>query len=285
MGADDLARRDFILLLGSLAPAGRLLEGQPGQSKAAFENKHFQVSIIGNPACLWSYRLKASGSEYRIAPPVFNVDKVRITAALESIRPAAPPARLKNGATEYRSEGAFAARPSLSLAMAFQAAEDSPIVRFSYRLKSSEGHTLTKPSGQDDLTYLGLAMDKAAGVKEIRLANFSQLSHSYLMEEVPAGRRSFEDGISVMGPILISSDGRSSMLLAYEHGSQVPDAYLQYKLGPDFGVSLEAVKGNYLAGRHWDGPNVRVRRDRQGRAVLNFSLDKPGAKIVFFGVE
>jgi len=57
-------------------------------------------------------------------------------------------------------------------------------------------------------------------------------------------------------------------------------------------VLFATSKGKYsyvttrrVTARHWAGPNVRVRRDRQGRAVLNFNLDKPGAKVVFFGVE
>ena len=33
-----------------------------------------------------------------------------------------------------------------------------------------------------------------------------------------------------MGPILIGSDGRRTLLLAYEHGSQAPDAFLRFDL-------------------------------------------------------
>ncbi len=284
MGSDDIDRRDFMLLVGSLAPAGALLDAQPAQTKAGFESRHFQISILGRPGCLWSYRLKAAGKEYRFAPPTFNVDKARISGALKNIRPTRPPKRLNNGAMEYRYEGTFAARPSLSLVMVFQAAEASPIVRFSYILKSSQAHALTKPSGRDDLTYLGFEVDNPNQTREIRLANFSQLSHSYLMEEVAIGRRSFEDGASAMGPILVSSDGRASMLVAYEHGSQVPDAYLEYRLRPDASVRLQAVKGNYLAGQVVDAARpyqtvwfeagaVRGDEDRLAAAFRDFVLN------------
>ena len=52
-----------------------------------------------------------------------------------------------------------------------------------------------------------------------------------------------------MGPILAATDGHRSFLLAYEHGSQVPDAFLQYQLSPDRSVRLTAVKGNYVPAR------------------------------------
>jgi alpha-galactosidase len=280
----SLARRDFILLLGSLAPSSALLQRQPVRSEPGFQNKFFQISILGSRSCLWSYRLKASGKEYRVAPPVFNVDHHRTPAALTNIRATEPPSRLRNGATEYRYEGTFAGRASLSLAMMFQAAEDCPIVRFSYILRSTEPHALTRPMGHDDLIYLGLALDKGTKAKEIRLANFSELTHSYLTEEVKLDERSFEDGISVMGPILISSDGRCSVLVAYEHGSQVPDAFIQYKLHPDYGVTLQALKGNYLSGQVVDGKQhyqtvwfeagaVAGNEDRLAAAFRNFVLN------------
>ena len=249
----DLDRREFVLLLSTIAPSGALLQGQTAQSELGFHNKLFQVSIPGSAACLWSYRLAASGKEFRIAPPVFNIDKRRISAALTKIRATAQPSRLPNGAMEYRYEGVFARQQSLSLAMVFQAAEDSPIIRLRYILKSTKPRTLTKPSGRDDLTYMGLALDKAIQTKEIKLANFSQLTHCYLTEEVPLLQRAFQDSTSVMGPILIGSDGRSSLLLAYEHGSQVPDAFIQYQLRPDYRVTLQAVKANYLSGQTLEG--------------------------------
>jgi alpha-galactosidase len=55
-----------------------------------------------------------------------------------------------------------------------------------------------------------------------------------------------------MGPILAATDSHRSFLLAYEHGSQVPDAFLQYQLSPDRSVRLTAVKGNYVSGQTVD---------------------------------
>lgn len=51
-----------------------------------------------------------------------------------------------------------------------------------------------------------------------------------------------------MGPILTIESAGTTTLLAYEHGSQVPDAFLRFRLSSG-AVTLEAVKGNYWGGR------------------------------------
>jgi alpha-galactosidase len=42
----------------------------------------------------------------------------------------------------------------------------------------------------------------------------------------------FEAGLGVMGPILAATDGEATLLLAYEHGSQAPDAFVRFDLAP-----------------------------------------------------
>jgi alpha-galactosidase len=56
-----------------------------------------------------------------------------------------------------------------------------------------------------------------------------------------------------MGPALIATSANASTLLAYEHGSEVADAFLHFKLSPSRKVTLRAVKGNYLNGQIIDG--------------------------------
>ena len=74
----------------------------------------------------------------------------------------------------------------------------------------------------------------------------SSLRHSYTLAEQEISARNFEDSSNFMGPILAASDGRHSFLVAYEHGSEAPFAFLHYQLGPDRGIRLTAVKGNYF---------------------------------------
>jgi alpha-galactosidase len=56
-------------------------------------------------------------------------------------------------------------------------------------------------------------------------------------------------------------------------------------------VIFATIPGNYqyvthhrAAGEHWSSENVSVRPDKSGRAIIDASFAKPGAKIVFFGI-
>jgi alpha-galactosidase len=205
---------------------------------------------MGSKDCLWSYRAGKSGREYRISPPVFNVDGQRLTAALTGLERGGKPARLNNGTTEYVYHGTFADRPELSLEVLFRVADDNPIIRFRYALESTKQHTLTKPSTGDDLVYLGVSLKGLSQVKEIRLSTFVELSHSYELDEVSVEPGDLEK--VAMGPIFVGSDGLHSVLVAYEHGSQFPDAFLRFEINPDRALTLHAVKSNYLAGQILD---------------------------------
>jgi alpha-galactosidase len=244
----DLSRRHFIFQLTALSQSRELLAaGDETRSPLGFENAWLRASLVGSKDCLWSYRAGKSGREYRIAPPVFNVDGQRLTAALTGIERARQPTRLNNGTTEYAYRGTFAGHPEMLLEMLFRVADDNPIIRFRYVLETKESHTLTKPSGSDDLIYLGVSLQRLPQMKEVRLSNFLELSHSYELEEVAAEPGDLEK--EAMGPIFVGSDGLHSMLVAYEHGSQFPDAFLRFELHPDHGLTLHAVKSNYLTGR------------------------------------
>ena len=49
-----------------------------------------------------------------------------------------------------------------------------------------------------------------------------------------------------MGPLAVFEEDNTSFLLAYEHGSQYPDRFLEFKLQKNKTVSIASVKGNYL---------------------------------------
>lgn len=113
----------------------------------------------------------------------------------------------------------------------------------------------------------------------MRLSNFADLTHSYELSEEKIPDRNFEDNGSVMGPVLAATDGRISFLLAYEHGSTVPDAFLEYRLAPSRNVSLNAVKGNYYPGQTIDTDHpyrtiwleTAAQKGRSGRACVHLS--------------
>ena len=162
------------------------------------------------------------------------------------------PTPLKNGVTDYLFEGPLTRDAHLKLRVQFQVNPGVPVVRFRYMLESDQPRTLTTADGANSLTYLTTSLRGLPGAKEVRLSSFVQLTHSYTLSEEKIEDRYFADRGAVMGPIVAASDGRRSFLLAYEHGSQVPDAFLHYQLKPDRSVSLTAVKGNYFSGETID---------------------------------
>lgn len=208
-----------------------------------------RISLHGAADGLWSYQAVDSPSVHALGAPVFEIDGQQRVAALRDIAEAAPPVALSNGCREYRFTGVFAADPSLRLELVFRVADGNPVVRFQYVLHSAAPRKLTKTGGCDALTYLTLPLDARAAKKEVRFSEFNELVHSFVLVEEPLTDRQFEDAQCVMGPMLVSETADDALLVAYEHGSQAPDAFLHFSLTTDYAASLRAVKGNYFAGQ------------------------------------
>jgi alpha-galactosidase len=215
-------------------------------TKADVENAQVRISLNCGHGCLWEY------AAHRIAPPTFLVDGKQLDAEVSRFAPVGVPHVLDNGVTEYLFEGPLAKDPHLQLRVQFQVNAGTPVIRFRYMLKGDSSRTLTTSGGANSLTYLATSLKGFSEAKEVTLSNFEQLTHSYTLAEQVIDDRYFADGGAFMGPILASTDGRHSFLLAYEHGSEVPDAFLHYQLSPDRGVRLLAVKGNYVSGQRID---------------------------------
>lgn len=212
----------------------------------------YQITLQGAAEALWSYRVRASGRTHHIAAPVFEVDGVLRPAALTSLASAHPPVQLPHGPIEYTYSGVFADVPSLRMDIVLRCSDASPIVRVRYVLRSTRPHYLTKSSGRDMLSYLAISFADLPQVTEVRLSEFIELVHSFCLSEIPVMSRQFEDGLQVMGPLLVGSDGQHAALVAYEHGSQIPDAFVQFHLCADRRVTMQAVKGAYLRGERLD---------------------------------
>jgi alpha-galactosidase len=86
-------------------------------------------------------------------------------------------------------------------------------------------------------------------VREVRFSEFQEATHSFTLSERSVAAKEFDNELRLMGPLVAASDGRETLLVAYEHGSQVPDAFLEYRLGAARTMTLSAVKGNYLDGQ------------------------------------
>ena len=199
----------------------------------------------------WTYRA-ASGKTLVVHFPILNVDGRRLETSAGGLTPGSVRS-LANGTREETFTGVLSGDKTIRLGIHFRWAADNPIVRFRYTLISTVPHRLTKPAGSDELQYFSVSLAALSRFKEVRLSDFDQKYHTTTLEEATFGQKDFDDSARLMGPMLETGDGQTTFILAYEHGSQFPDRFLEFCLSPDKSVALRAVKGNYLDGQPLDG--------------------------------
>ena len=176
--------------------------------------------------------------------PTFPIEGIADAPA--SWEASAAPVPVFEGVTEHR----FTARwgESLRLEIVARVAEASPVIRFRYTLSSDTPLRLTKLDGRDALTYASLSLPEPQAT-EVRFSEFSDLFHSFLPTEFPLKRAHFAEEVSAMGPLLAWPLVNGSALFAYEHGSQLPDAFLEYRLSREGSVSFEQSREITATGR------------------------------------
>jgi len=178
--------------------------------------------------------------------PVFEVDgKPTAQTGLQWSEPSVAP--LANGCTEHRYSSRIG--EGIELTLILNTAPDSPIIRFRYELAAGPDAKLTRSNGADAIVYTSLSLAQHAAATEVRLSEFVELHHTFELNELPIPERDFADRQQVMGPILAASNQDQSLVLAYEHGSAWPDAFLAFALAPDRHVALKAVHGNSFDGQ------------------------------------
>jgi alpha-galactosidase len=193
------------------------------------ENNCYSLEWIGTARCLWRYTVRETNESFDIAPPVFEIKGETMPFVPADIALSREPVTLPNGVTTYTYTASFATDPDLVLDVVFRVAPDNSVVRFQYRLTGAPGRTLTKSSGDHNTAYLGLSLDDFPACTEVRVSEFDEAIHSFRPTEHPIPLRAFAHALTLMGPIVIAQDDEHALLVAYEHGSQVPDAFLQYQ--------------------------------------------------------
>jgi alpha-galactosidase len=201
----------------------------------------------------------SGGCEYRLGGPRLPIDGTLIGPAIEKIEPAVSRTITANGTEEITVGGCLAALPDVTLETVFRVAADSPVLRFRYRVSSTGAHSLSSDvNAQADLlgsagaaqplTYLSLSHPPGASLTEVRFSEFNEMVHSFCLVEEAVPRAALSAGVPIMGPMLVQIREDSACLIAYEHGSQYPDAFIAFRYGVDDMIQLSAVKGNYLDG-------------------------------------
>jgi alpha-galactosidase len=208
-------------------------------------NNLCEIVLSNADNILWTFHLKQGQDTLRINAPVFEVDGKKITAMVSTFNKK-PTLQLRNGVTQYTFEGPIPTDPTIQLSIVFRVAPGNPIIRFQYSLHTTGNHMLTKSMGKDNFTYCATSLKNFTTVKEIRLSEFNDKYHAYTLEEASVDNRYFEDDFSAVGPMIVFSDAEEQFLLAYEHGSQLPNRFLEFQFHSLHNVSLQAVKSNYL---------------------------------------
>jgi alpha-galactosidase len=216
--------------------------------RSAFVTKALRVELPGEADALWRFVPRSGAPAQSFAAPVFPLDGRLVAAALATISRVGEPATFPNGVVEHVFQGALRDDPTLGLEVRFRVGEKSPFLRFAYRLTSARPRSFTRAGVEDELTYLRTSLAGLPRAREVRLSEFVEPLHSFTLSERDVPDSHFEAGLGVMGPILAATDGRRTLLLAYEHGSQAPDAFVRFDLAAGRRVALRAVKGSYWRG-------------------------------------
>jgi len=242
-----------VILLGCAAPVRpHPLAPATGAAVPVIQASGLRIELTSQPQALWTLAPASRAPAHAMAPPVFPLDGKQVTAVPTRLERVGEPVSLGSDLVEHRFRGVLAQDPSLALEVRFRLSDLSPILRFQYRLTASVPHGFSRAGAEDELVLFGTGFQGLPRATEVRLSEFVELFHSYTLSERRVEARDFDARLGIMGPILVASDGRRTMLLAYEHGSQVPDAFLRYELRPDRSLTLRAVKGSYWRGQALD---------------------------------
>lgn len=213
------------------------------------------IDVTGSAESCWAYRLGGREPGLPVAAPRFELDGQPIIAAFT---PSGHHEQaLAAGVVEHRIDGGLLDRPDLNLQLTLRVAPTDPIVRFRYELRGDATMTCAERAG-GGITYLTLPLAADDQLIEVRLSEFDELAHTFRPSQRRLPNRdaaagpdvagSNLAGIDAMGPILAVEGSGSSFVLAYEHGSQAPDAFVSFACTADW-LALRSVHGTYLHGQ------------------------------------
>jgi alpha-galactosidase len=216
------------------------------------ENKSYTLSCKKANIESLSYTLKGSNVSTSLSLPTVEINGKLRKISLRRLVQKNKNIKLSNGALEIVFEGEILALPAAKLQMVFQMSAENSILRFKYNFLTGDSLKLTKTHKKDQISYFSF-LSPEAKIKEIRMSEFNEKFHATHLTEMVLDRRYFENEASFMGPLAVIKKSNGHFVFSYEHGSQYPDRFLEFKLRSNNTVSLEAVKGNYLAAQPVQG--------------------------------
>ena len=211
------------------------------------------IEWVGLPEVLWRYRPDSGLEALDVVPPVLPVDgvPVRLTGAGEPTSLGAPTSQTPS--IEWIVDAPVEGHAPLMLRTVFRIAEATPVIRFRYEMWAAPSAfrppVLSSLVDAPEVRYLALSTAAFPHAREVRLADFNEVLHSYQPVETPLTGRHFEAGFRAEGPMIVATDDTQFRLVAYEHGSPAGEAFLAYDLSADRTITLRPVKGNWPVGR------------------------------------
>lgn len=203
------------------------------------------VTFCTSGPALW--KLAAGGRRPRsglaFAAPTVEIDGAKVVLRPRTMERSGE-RWLTNGSLETVFTGNIPGHDGLRLDLVVHTMPANPVVRFRYRVRSDIPRALTRSAGRDPIEYARFSLRGFPVCREVRFSEFDESIHSFRLTELDVAPRQFENNAAVMGPLLAAEGRGQACLVAYEHGSQVPDAFLQFHLAADRTVALRAVKGN-----------------------------------------
>lgn len=144
----------------------------------------------------------------------------------------------------------------LAVLLTVRISDNSPIIRFRVALQSQLAVTMTKSNGKENAVYFGVDTSDYHDVTEVRLSEFNEKIHATHLTETTIPAAYFQNSLSVVGPILSFTNNETSMVIAYEHGAQYPNAFFNFAFAPNRSVTVVAAKPNYATNFVIDANNA-----------------------------
>lgn len=192
---------------------------------------------------------KVSDISYTLEAPAFEVNGNVVLCYPLSLAHILSEKNLDNGGREVKINCSIEQYQELQLTIYLQYFDSSPFIRFKYELSSTTAVALTKIKGKDNIRYTGFTTDFThSRVTELQFSQFDSTVHSYVPDFSKKTTGELINGCRFPGPIMLMEGRDQSLLFAYEHGAEYPDAYLMFhsllKCG-NLNVQIQAEKGNY----------------------------------------
>lgn len=185
---------------------------------------------------------------YKLSPPMLEIDG----GIVKDFRfeGCSKPRRLRHGGQEWSIHFTAKGAAPIQLELQLRGFDGSPFIRFRYRVHSERPARLTKTDGRDSLRYFELSQwPKSEKLTQIQLGHFDPTVHCYVPLELQYDWSELYEHQNLTGPIVILNDAKQTLLLAYEHGTDQPNSFLQFEIGVEKpAINLQAVKGNYYDG-------------------------------------